>query len=105
MENNYKDGIKTFYTREEMPQLFKRAIEKNMFEGDPFKNRVYLVFKEMPDAKVGTVLRPCVNDQGELSEKPEYKEHYNYASKYSGRNTFLHREIVESEKNWFVRIN
>jgi hypothetical protein len=81
------------------------ALKKSMSKDDPLENRVYLVLKELPDAKIGTVLRPAINDQGRPSTRPEYKDHYNYASKYVGRNSFLHREIVENEKDWFARIN
>lgn len=100
----YNDGIKDFYKSEEIAEILKQAIQRKMSENDPFEGRAYLVFKELPDAKIGTVLRPAINNEGSQTEKPAYVGCYNYVSKYVGRNTFLHREIVESEESWFVRI-
>jgi len=97
--------IKDFYEKEEFLELFKKAIQKNMSKNDPFKNRAYLVIKELPDAKIGTVLKPVLNKNGEPSTKPEYKDKYSYPSECVGRRSFLHREIVENKDTWFIRIN
>ena len=106
-KKGYTDGIKYFYTKEEIPSILLKAMQKNLSNDDPTEGRAYIVMQEMPDAKVGTVLRPLIDNQtGKmLAEDETWGFHYGYVSKYTGRQSILHREIVEKEQDWFWRIN
>jgi hypothetical protein len=102
----YVDGIKNYYSFNEMMELFIAAINKELSKDDPLEGRAYIVIKAIPDADMGTVLRPAINfETGQLSEEKFGAEHYTYGSKYEGRQSVLHKEIVENEKEWFTRIN
>lgn len=97
--------FKYFYNRNEIADILSHAKYKVFKEEDPLEGRAYLVMKEMPDAKVGTVLRPTIEiETGELTTG-EWQDHYGYHSKYVGRASFLHMEIVHRESDWFWRIN
>jgi len=102
----YTDGIKSFYEEGEMAALLMNVINKQFPNDDLLVGRAYLVIKELPDAKIGTILRPAINwETGELTEEKFGKNHYIYASKYVSRQSVLHMEVVHHEKDWFCRIN
>ncbi len=104
-DKGYIDGIKAFYKPEEIEEVLIQAIQKQFPCNDSLEGRAYMVIKELPDAKRGTVLRPAIDDNGDLSTKTFGADHYNYSSKYVGRRSVLHKEIVHQETSWFTRIN
>ncbi len=93
------------YKEEEIESILRDAFVKNLKEDDPLEGRAYLVVKEMPDALRGTVLRPTITIKSGKLARGKWANHYGYHSKYVGRASFLHMEIVHSENNWFCRIN
>lgn len=100
------DPERMIYSPDELSLLLIEALilaKEKGFSGVDL-DKAYITICEMPDANIGTVLRLVRDENNNLSQDERYKDHYSYQSKYIGRNTCIHREIVETERSWFLRI-